>query len=170
VVLQPAGRHPFLAQITSGAVTADAEGEVRVRCTLVDVTSRRRSEDERERRFVEMVDLNRRLERAQRQLQKGEALASVGRIAVGVASQVATPLAKVKESLLEVEQQLAELLAGTTRPGRGPKPALLERLAESRAVLEQVSTTVAALEASARRGAGPWQEDESVAASPKWTS
>jgi PAS domain-containing protein len=80
--LRPLGRPPFVALLSSrGVSSADRTGAA-IRCAVVDVSARHRADEERERRFSEMVDVNRQLELTQARLRQAERLAEQRRLAL----------------------------------------------------------------------------------------
>ncbi|MGB8931065.1 MAG: ATP-binding protein [Anaeromyxobacteraceae bacterium] len=174
LLLRPARRDPFPVQLTSVRMPSTGDAPVGIRCTLVDVTDRRRAEEERERRMVELVGLNQQLERAHLQLLQADKLAAIGQLAAGVAHEINNPLSYVMSNLFLVEEYLKEILdappagaegAGLAQVRRDPaKPDLatvrrdlVQCLAESREGMERVSRVVKDLKAFAHPDSGRWQ-------------
>jgi PAS domain S-box-containing protein len=163
LLLQPEGRVPVPVQITSVAVPPREGTVAHVRCTLVDVSERRRAEEERERRMVELVVLNQRLEQTQLQLLQADKLAAIGQLAAGIAHEINNPLTYALANLFLLGGFVEELLAmQPAKSGEAPSsggvatPApraaardleqirrdLLQCLADSRDGLERVSHVV----------------------------
>jgi signal transduction histidine kinase len=175
VLLAPEGREPFEAQITAVRTSARG-GERGVRCALVDVTDRRRAEEERTRRVEELAKLNRRLEEAQRQLLQAEKLAAIGQLAGGVAHEINNPLTYVVSNIFLIEGYLEALLdprrfRGEGLAGQGSagtpvrafdelREELLRSLAEAKEGVERVTQVVRDLVAFARPETGGWQTME----------
>jgi PAS domain S-box-containing protein len=155
LILRPEGGVPFPAQLTS---VGTASG---VRCTLVDITERRRSEEERERRIVELVVLNQRLEQTQLQLLQADKMAAIGRLAAGVAHEINSPLAYAMSNLFLLDGYVAQLFGPPS--GRDPGELRLDvtqSLTEAREGLERVSRVVSDLKSFAHPDTGRWQESD----------
>jgi PAS domain S-box-containing protein len=159
LLLRPTGREPFPAQLTSVATASDTAANIR--CTLVDITERRRSEEEREHRIVELLVLNQRLEQTQLQLLQADKLAAIGQLAAGVAHEINNPLSYALSNLFLVDEYVAELLGGQRSPQARDlgtvKQELARSLAESREGLERVSQVVKDLKIFAHPDTGKWQ-------------
>lgn len=67
LTLEPGKGPPFVAQLSS-VMAVELDDVATIRCTLLDVTARHQAEEERARRFEEMVDLNHLLRQREAQL------------------------------------------------------------------------------------------------------
>jgi PAS domain S-box-containing protein len=171
LLLRPAHRGPFPAQITSSRTEPGPDGSTGMRCTMIDISERRHGEEERERRIAELLELNERLERTQLQLLQADKLAAIGQLAAGVAHEINNPLSYALSNLFLVEEYVGELLgtpegAGAgeqaNRPPAAHDPAeirsdLIQCLADSRNGLERVSRVVKDLKAISHPDTGRWQ-------------
>ncbi len=138
LLVQPAGRSALMAQVTSVLVD-EPRSRGGLRCTVLDVNTRFRADEERERRFSEMVDLNRRLEQAQAQLLQAERLATIGQLSAGVAHGLQQPLEYVKGRFTAVQEYARELEPSASQQ------ALLAALAAAREGLTRVAGVVEGL-------------------------
>ncbi len=178
------GRGPFPARFTSAGPEPGTVASPNVRCTLVDITERRRAEEERERRIAELMALNQRLEQAQLQLLQADKLAAIGQLAAGVAHEINNPLSYALSNLFLVDGYVQEVIdAQRTDPGRavagaggpsvgserkeaaerdleGIRRDLMQSLAESRDGLERVSRVVRDLRTFAHPDSGRLQLTE----------
>jgi predicted ATPase/signal transduction histidine kinase len=113
---------------------------------------------------------NRKLELAHRQLLHSEKMASIGRLAAGVAHEINNPVAYVASNLKALEGDLDELLEATAAGGGGdPSPPgplarrkelraeLAALLGDTRHGLERVTTIVRALRTYSRVGESAWE-------------
>jgi len=155
LLLCPAGRAPVPVELTCSRMASGDGGAGAVRCALVDVTERRRAQAERERRIVELQELNARLEQARLQLLQSDKLAAIGQLAAGVAHELNNPLAYVKSNLFVVSECVEDLLAAA----RVPAPEdLRQSLVEAREGVDRVARVVADLRAFAHADTGHWEE------------
>jgi signal transduction histidine kinase len=152
LLLQPFGRSAFMAQVTS-VIADEPTSRAGLRCTVLDVNTRFRADEERERRFTEMVDLNRLLKQTQAQLLQAERLASIGQLSAGVAHGLRQPLAYVTGRFLVMHEQARQL---------EPSPhqhALLAAAAEAREGLTRLASVVDGLTSFAHLDANlRWQD------------
>jgi signal transduction histidine kinase len=159
VLLQPRGSPPFTAQLTS-VMAVEPDDVATVRCTLLDVTARHQAEEERARRFQEMVALNRLLEQREAQLLRADKLMTVGQLAAGVAQGLKSPLDALVSHLGLMQQRLAELSSGAAS---GRDPALVQRELDAQAAgaqqcLNQVQGVVSSLTTFPDASAQPLEE------------
>ena len=108
--LVPPGGRPFTAQLICREDQAGPDGRRGLKGALLDVTERRRAEEERERRVEELQRLNEKLKKTQAQLLQAERLAVVGQLAAGVAHEINNPLTFVKANLSVAEERAKEVL------------------------------------------------------------
>jgi PAS domain S-box-containing protein len=179
LLLEPAGRVPFAVQMTSVRKAAPGGGAPNVRCTMKDITDRRRYEAERDRRIAELSELNQRLEQAQLALLEVEKLAAVAQLAAGVAHEINNPLSYMMSNLFLIEECTREFLggkraaekageprvgaAGTAGDGKGigaVRELMEQSLAETRAGMERISGVVRGLRAFSRPEVARWQPAE----------
>jgi PAS domain S-box-containing protein len=175
LLLRPARRNPFPVELTSLRTAPAEDAPAGVRCTLVDITDRRRAEEERERRITELRALNKQLEQAHLQLLQADKLAAIGQLAAGVAHEINNPLSYAMSNLFLVEEYLQEILGArpagadaprlpeTRRAPAKPDLASVQRdltqcLADTREGLDRVSRVVKDLKAFAHPDTGHWQE------------
>jgi PAS domain S-box-containing protein len=159
VLLQPRGSPAFSAQLTS-VMAVEPDDVATVRCTLLDVTARHKAEEERARRFEEMVALNRLLEQRETQLLRADKLMTVGQLAAGVAQGLKSPLDSLVSRLGLVQQCLAELSSGSLA---GRDPGLVQReldahAADAQQCLSQVQGVVSSLTSFPDVAAQPVEE------------
>ena len=76
----------------------------------MDITERRRIEDELQARLAELTKLNHKLTEAQNQLLQSEKLASVGQLAAGVAHEINNPIGFINSNLGSLKGQVEDLL------------------------------------------------------------
>jgi PAS domain S-box-containing protein len=117
--VEPFGRKPFPAQLICRTSAPGADGPSGLRVALLDITDRRRAEEELQRRHTE-EELQRRVEeqlRSSEQLRKtqlmllqADKLAAIGQLAAGVAHEINNPLTYVKSNVCMTEERAAELL------------------------------------------------------------
>ena len=112
VQLEPSGRRPFPAQLLCREDEAGPDGRRGFKGALLDVTDRRRAEEERERRVEELQRLNEQLRKTQVQLLQADKLAAIGQLAAGVAHEINNPLTYVKSNLSVAEELGAALAEG----------------------------------------------------------
>jgi PAS domain S-box-containing protein len=90
------------------------DGEVKMLLSFgVDVTERRRAEDDLKKNYDELKRLNERLEEAQNQLLQSEKMASIGQLAAGVAHEINNPVGFVSSNLQTLKsysEQMLELI------------------------------------------------------------
>jgi PAS domain S-box-containing protein len=170
--LRPPGRPPFPAQVTTVHTASAPDGAVGIRCAVVDITDRRRAEEERTRRIAELLELNQRLEQTQLQLLQADKLSAIGQLAAGVAHEINNPLTYVMSNLFLMGGYVDELLdprrgAATADPGTAPprdleevRRDLRQGLAESQQGVGRVSRVVRDLVTFAHRDTGRWETAE----------
>ena len=76
----------------------------------IDITERRRIEDEMNAQLIELTELNYKLIEAQNQLLQSEKLASVGQLAAGVAHEINNPIGFINSNLGSLKGQVEDLL------------------------------------------------------------
>jgi PAS domain S-box-containing protein len=76
----------------------------------VDVTERRRAEQELKNNYAELKLLNQRLEEAQSQLLQSEKMASIGQLAAGVAHEINNPVGFVNSNLGTLKNYCSQMM------------------------------------------------------------
>jgi len=118
--IQPSGRKSFPAQLICRTSAPGADGPSGLSVALLDITDRRRaeeelqlrrSEEERERRVEEQFRSSERLRKTQLLLMQADKLAAIGLLAAGVAHEINNPLTYVKSNVCMTEERAGELLA-----------------------------------------------------------
>lgn len=177
LVLRPGRGSPIPIQLTSVPTGPQGGSDEGVRCTILDIGERRSSEEERERRVTELLELNRRLEQTHLQLVQADKLAAIGQLAAGVAHEIGTPLSHLMTNLFLVEGFVGKILEGVPARPAGLDPArpwreaaapqadtvrrdLHRCLAESREGLLRITEVVKDLEAFAHPETGRWERSD----------
>jgi PAS domain S-box-containing protein len=125
-----------LVVLDTSTAEKDADGAVvAYRGVLKDITDRIRLEQEHMKMNIELAEANRKLRHTQSRLVQQEKLASVGRLAAGVAHEINNPLSFVKSNLAtlrDYSRRMTEYLYGSTAEDKLPS--------EVRYVLKDLST------------------------------
>jgi signal transduction histidine kinase len=159
VALEPRGATPFIAQLTS-VMAIEPDDVATVRCTLLDVTSRHQAEEERARRFSEMVDLTSLLRQRETQLVRADRLVAVGQLAAGVAQGLESPLGVLSSRLGLMQKCLADLAWGSPREASLAHSELGGYAADAQRCLTLVSKVVSSLTSFPEVGPEPVEEVE----------
>jgi PAS domain S-box-containing protein len=117
------------------------DGEVKMLLSFgVDVTERRRAEDDLKKNYDELKRLNERLEEAQNQLLQSEKMASIGQLAAGVAHEINNPVGFVSSNLQTLKsysEQMLELIETYQTAATGiSDSALLASIVRQREALD----------------------------------
>ena len=109
--MDPVSGEPWWT-LTSKVPLRDPDGQIIGLVGIgLDLTERKRLEQDLQKRNTELLALNNKLTEAQSQLLQSEKMASVGQLAAGVAHEINNPIGFVKSNLGSLKVQVEDLLA-----------------------------------------------------------